>query len=93
MGIYQKFIHSKNRRGQEIMKTEDEKLNQSHDETMRFMFELIQKTDPQMAASTMLAIAMRLYKTILTPDDFRLFVDTVAAEANSIQPFNRPSIN
>ena len=75
------------------MKTEDEKLNQSHDETMRFMFELIQKTDPQMAASTMLAIAMRLYKTILTPDDFRLFVDTVASEANSIQPFNRPSIN
>ena len=76
-----------------MMKNMDEKLNESHEATMRFVFEQIAKTDPQMVASTMLAIAMRLYKTILTKDDFQLFVDTVASEADRIEPFDRPSIN
>ena len=75
------------------MKTVDEKLNQSHESTMRFVYQQLESTDPQMVASTMLAIAMRLYKTILTPQDFERFVGVVADESDKIQPFDRPSIN
>jgi hypothetical protein len=75
------------------MKNMEEKLHESHDATMKFVYEQMAKTDPQMVASTMLAIAMRLYKTILTKDDFQMFVDTVASEADRVEPFNRPSIN
>ena len=75
------------------MKTVDEKLNQSHENTMRFVYQQLESTEPQMVASTLLAIAMRLYKTILKPQDFQKFVDTVADESHKIRPFNRPSIN
>ena len=75
------------------MKTVDEKLNQSHENTMRFVYQQLESTDPQMVASTMLAIAMRLYKTILTPPDFEKFVNVVADESDKIEPFDRPSIN
>ena len=75
------------------MNTADEKLNQSHENTMRFVYQQLESTDPQMVASTMLAIAMRLYKTILTPQDFERFVSVVADESDKIQPFDRPSIN
>ena len=41
----------------------------------------------------MLAIAMRLYKTILTSEDFDKFVEVVLSEAGKIEPFERPRIN
>ena len=75
------------------MNTVDEKLEQSHENTMRFVYQQLESTDPQMVASTMLAIAMRLYKTILTPPDFEKFVNVVADESDKIQPLDRPSIN
>jgi hypothetical protein len=75
------------------MRTVDEKLNQSHENTMRFVYQQLESTEPQMVASTMLAIAMRLYKTILTPADFEKFVNVVADESDKIEPFDRPSIN
>jgi len=76
-----------------MMKTVDEKLEQSHENTMQFVYQQLESTDPQMVASTMLAIAMRLYKTILTPQDFEKFVNTVAWDLDKVRPFNRPSIN
>jgi len=75
------------------MNTVDEKLNQSHENTMRFVYQQLESTDPQMVASTMLAIAMRLYKTILTPTDFEKFVSVVVDESDKVEPFDRPSIN
>jgi hypothetical protein len=75
------------------MKTVDDKLNEVHSETMRFMYEQLASKDPQIVASTMLAIAMRLYKTILTPKDFEKFMGVVADESGGIEPFHRPSIN
>ena len=75
------------------MKTVDEKLNQSHENTMRFMYQQLESADPQMVASTMLAIAMRLYKTILKRSECEKFVIVVAVESDKIGPFDRPSIN
>ncbi len=77
----------------QIMQDENRKLDEAHKATMAFMFGQLQKADPQMVASTMLAIAMRLYKTILKPTDFEKFVTVVAEESDKIEPFNRPSIN
>ena len=75
------------------MQEDDKSLDQAHQATMKFMFDQLEKTDPQIVASTMLAIAMRLYKTILKPGDFEKFVSVVSEESDGIEPFNRPSIN
>lgn len=75
------------------MQEDNKSLDQAHRATMKFMFDQLEKTDPQIVASTMLAIAMRLYKTILKPTDFEKFVSVVSEESDGIEPFNRPSIN
>ena len=93
MGNYQGLVCTQIRRSEKIMNTVNEKLNQSHENTMRFVYQQLESTDPQMVASTMLAIAMRLYKTILTPSDFERFVSVVSEESDGIEPFERPSIN
>jgi len=93
LGNNQGLVHTQNRGSEKIMNTVDEKLNESHENTMRFVYQQLESTDPQMVASTMLAIAMRLYKTILTPSDFEKFLSVVADESDKIEPFDRPSIN
>ena len=93
MGNYQRLVHTQNRGSEKIMQDDNKNLDESHRATMTFMFNQLEKTDPQIVASTMLAIAMRLYKTILKPDDFEKFVSVVSEESGEIEPFERPSIN
>lgn len=71
----------------------NKKLDETHKATMTFMFNQLEKTDPQIVASTMLALSMRLYKTILKPRDFEQFVSVVSEESGGVEPFERPSIN
>lgn len=71
----------------------NKKLDEAHKATMTFMFNQLEKTDPQIVASTMLALSMRLYKTILKPRDFEQFVSVVSEESGGVEPFERPSIN
>ena len=75
------------------MQNKNNSLDESHSKTIQFMYEQLENTDAQIVASTMLAIAMRLYKTILKPNDFEKFVSVVSEESGEIEPFDRPSIN
>ena len=75
------------------MQDKSKNLDEAHKAAMTFMFNQLEKTDAQIVASTMLAIAMRLYKTILKPTDFEQFVSVVSEESGEIEPFDRPSIN
>jgi hypothetical protein len=49
--------------------------------------------DSQIVASTMLAQALRLYKTILTEEDFEAMIRTVAATAERIEPYQASKIH
>ena len=93
MGNYQGLVHTCNRGSEKIMQDDNKNLDEAHKATMTFMFNQLEKTDAQIVASTMLAIAMRLYKTILKPTDFEQFVSVVSEESGEIEPFDRPSIN
>ena len=75
------------------MQNKNHPLDEIHRKTMMFMHEQLENTDAQIVASTLLAIAMRLYKTILTPSDFEKFMNVIANELDKIEPFDRPSIN
>jgi len=71
----------------------DQLLEDCHAAVMKEMDRLMGIYDPQIVASTMLAIALRLYKTVLTPEDFRLFMETVEQTSNNISEFRGPTIN
>jgi hypothetical protein len=46
----------------------------------------------QLVSSTMLAIAIRLYKSALTPEDYEKFLDSVVEVGRSAKPFGMTDI-
>jgi hypothetical protein len=59
------------------------------------MVELVLRyNEPQMVASTMMAQAMRLYKTVFKyPGEFEEVMDTVMKQSEGIEPFNHKAIH
>jgi len=59
------------------------------------MVELVLRTnEPQMVASTMMAQAMRLYKTVFKhPGEFEEIMLTIMKRSKSIEPFNHKTLH
>ena len=59
------------------------------------MVELVLKTnEPQMVASTMMAQALRLYKTVFKHEgEFREVIKTVLKQSESIEPYNHQTLH
>ena len=59
------------------------------------MVELVLKTnEPQMVASTMMAQALRLYKTVFKhPGEFREVIETVLKQSENIEPYNHKTLH
>ena len=74
-------------------KNEDKKLNDCYQELFKKLIELQTKYDSQVIAGTMMAQALRLYKTNLTEEGFRSMVQTIADSGDNIQPFDVPTVN
>ena len=74
-------------------KKEDEKLNDCYQELFKTVIHLQAKYNNQMIAGTMMAQALRLYKTNLTEEGFRSMVQTIADSGDNIQPFDVPTVN
>ena len=66
------------------------KLNMTDIELQKF-FQLLTRMcmdyEPQMVTGTMMALALRLYKSTLAPEDFKKMIQTVYDTADSIEPF------
>ena len=71
----------------------DARLNQCYDALYQRSLELCMEHDSQIVASTMLAQALRLYKTILLPEDFEAMIGTIVATANSIEPYKTGNLH
>jgi hypothetical protein len=73
----------------------DLELEYIYNELFDKMVELVLRYDePQMVASTMMAQAMRLYKTVFKyPGEFEEVMDTVMKQSEGIEPFNHKAIH
>ena len=74
-------------------KKEDKILNECYQEIFKKVIELQCKYNNQIIAGTMMAQALRLYKTNLTDVEFKAMVQIIAKSEDSIQPFDIPTIN
>ena len=70
----------------------DVELQNIYDEFFQLMAKLCVTHEPQMVTGTMMAIALRLYKTTLTPEDFTKMIQTIHNTAEHIEPFDMDSI-
>ena len=74
-------------------KKEDVKLNDCYQELFKTVVDMQTRYNNQMIAGTMMAQALRLYKTNLTEEGFRSMVQTIADSGDNIQPFDVPTVN
>ena len=66
----------------------EKQLKDIYDDFLEFLIrKLVQYEDSQMIASTMIAQALRLYKSTLTEQEYREMMNTVVKTSRSIKPF------
>ncbi len=66
---------------------DDVELQQVYDEFFQVLARMCMEHSAQMVTGTMMALALRLYKTTLAPEDFKKMIQTVYDTADSIEPF------
>jgi hypothetical protein len=71
----------------------DARLNQCYDALYQRALELCVEHDSQIVASTMLAQALRLYKTILLPEEFDAMIRVMVETAASIEPYKTGNLH
>tara|TARA_B100000745_G_scaffold237945_1_gene160797 strand:+ start:711 stop:941 length:231 start_codon:yes stop_codon:yes gene_type:complete len=76
-----------------MLKKEDKKLNDCYQDLFKKVVDLQLKYPSQMIAGTMMAQALRIYKSTLDDEGFKGMIETIAESEHNIQPYNKPSIN
>ena len=72
-----------------MRKDKNIKLEMLYEYFRDIMFKSVNRVnDPQMVASTMLGLALRLYKTTLTKKEYTEMLQIVNKHAKIIRPFN-----
>jgi hypothetical protein len=74
-------------------KKEDVKLNDCYQELFKTVVDMQTRYNNQMIAGTMMAQALRLYKSNLTEEGFKAMVEVIASSSDAIEPFDVPTIN
>ena len=77
-----------------MSKVDDRKLNQAYD----IIFQQVEKltkdgVEPIVIAGTLMAQSMRLYRTVLSDDDFEKLMDTVFGKLDEIEPYEADDQN
>ena len=80
--------------GEDIVMTEkeDKKLNDCYQELFKMVVDLQLKYSHQMVAGTMMAQALRIYKSTLKDEEFKSMIETIAESESKIEPYNKPTL-
>jgi hypothetical protein len=85
--------YTKDRKDVLMTEKEDKKLNECYQELFEKVIELQLKYPNQMVAGTMMAQALRIYKSTLKDDDFKSMIETIAESESKIEPYDKPTLN
>tara|TARA_R110000787_G_scaffold217373_1_gene326223 strand:+ start:300 stop:533 length:234 start_codon:yes stop_codon:yes gene_type:complete len=69
------------------MKDRDKQLQEIYNKIFAESIKHIKKYEPQMVAGTLMAIAIRLYKTNLSDDGFSEMLQTLLDSESDIRPY------
>ena len=68
-------------------KNKEKELQDIYDKIFNQSVKHMKKHEPQMVAGTLMAIAIRLYKTSLSEDGFSEMLQTILDSENDIRPY------
>ena len=81
------YFMPKTQKGLLVMK-KDKELDELYQQIFADAVEYMKDYEPQMVAGTLMAIAIRLYKTNLTEDGFQKMLDTIIE--CEVEPYDIP---
>ena len=84
--------HTKDREDVVMNKKEDKKLDDCYQELFKMVVDLQLKYPTQMIAGTMVAQALRMYKSTLKDEDFKSMIETITESESKIEPYNKPTL-
>ena len=70
---------------------EDKDLEEIFNRLFEMAMRCCEKYPSQMVAGTYLAIAIRMYKTVLAPDEFKIMMETVGEQ--DVEPYKGPRVH
>ena len=70
----------------------DKKLNDCYAELFKEVVDLQLKYPIYMVAGTMIAQALRIYKTTLNDEEFRSMIEAIAESESKIEPYDKPTL-
>ena len=66
---------------------DEEQLEQMFDELFKMSVELPHRYNPQMVASTFMAIGIRMYKTVLSDDEYERMLKFMLDQKDRVRPY------
>ena len=66
---------------------DEHQLEQMFDELFKKSIELSDRYDPQMVASTFMAIGIRMYRTVLSKDEYDRMINFMADSKDKVKPY------
>ena len=76
-----------------MIEKENKKLDDCYQELFEKVVELQSKYPTQMVAGTMMAQALKIYKSTLDDEGFKSMIETIAESESKIEPYDRPTLN
>jgi hypothetical protein len=70
---------------------EDKDLEEIFEKLFSTAMKFCEKYPSQMVAGTYLAIAMRMYKTVLAPEEFKMMMETISD--TEVSPYKGPRVH
>ena len=70
-----------------MKKNKDKELQEIYNKVFEQSIKHMKKYEPQMVAGTLMAIAIRLYKTSLSEDGFSQMLQTILDSEDEIRPY------
>ena len=73
-----------------IKLSDDDKINKIYEEIFNKSYKLSEKNDPGIVAGSLLAIGCRIYRTILSAEEYKELMDRILT--TDVKPFDVPTL-
>ena len=73
-----------------IKLSEEDKIIKVYDEILSIFSKLSEKNDPGLVAGSLLAVGCRIYRTILSPEEYQRLMDKILT--TDVKPYEEPTL-
>ena len=73
-----------------IKPSDEDNINKVYEEIFKKSYKLSEKNDPGLVAGSLLAVGCRIYRTILSAEEYIELMDKILT--TNVEPYNEPTL-